>query len=64
MTDAPGKPDLLDILACPECKGPLKRIDGGKKLLCPACHLAYPVTADGVPVLLSEEAENHEPGAA
>jgi uncharacterized protein YbaR (Trm112 family) len=46
--------DLLDILACPNCKGPLRQ--GESSLFCTACRLRYPVR-DGIPVLLVEEAE-------
>lgn len=46
---------LLDILACPLCKGPLDwRPDAGE-LICKADRLAYPVR-DAVPVMLPEEA--------
>lgn len=45
--------ELLDILACPKCKGPLEA--SGDNLVCPACGLKYPVR-DGIPVLLVEEA--------
>jgi uncharacterized protein YbaR (Trm112 family) len=45
--------ELLDILACPRCKGPLGQ--SGEDLVCPACGLKYPVR-DGIPVLLVEEA--------
>jgi uncharacterized protein YbaR (Trm112 family) len=44
---------LLELLACPRCKGPLER--AGDELACPACRLAYPVR-DGLPVLLEDEA--------
>jgi uncharacterized protein YbaR (Trm112 family) len=46
--------ELLEILACPRCKGRLE--DDGGSLLCVACGLKYPVR-DGIPVLLAEEAE-------
>lgn len=48
---------LLDILACPECKGPLVHATarGEEVLICKADRLAFPVR-DGVPVMLSEEA--------
>lgn len=48
--------DLLEILACPACKGPLEARPEPPALLCRACRKAYPVR-DGIPVLLIEEAE-------
>jgi len=46
---------LLDILACPVCKGPLDYREADKELLCKVDRLAYPVR-DGVPVMLEDEA--------
>lgn len=46
---------LLDILACPLCKGPLEYREAARELVCRAERLAYPVR-DGVPVMLPEEA--------
>lgn len=48
-------PRLLDILACPLCKGPLVWQASQAVLVCRADRLAYPVR-DGVPVMLEEEA--------
>jgi uncharacterized protein YbaR (Trm112 family) len=47
---------LLDILACPQCKAPVKQ--EGDKLVCQnsQCGLRYPIR-DGIPVLLIDEAE-------
>jgi uncharacterized protein YbaR (Trm112 family) len=47
--------ELLDILACPKCKGPLEAAPGGEGLRCPACRLFYRIE-DDIPVLLVEEA--------
>jgi uncharacterized protein YbaR (Trm112 family) len=49
-------PDLLDILACPACKGGLQLDGGDRKLLCLSCGLAFPIR-DGIPVMLVAEAE-------
>lgn len=49
------EPRLLDILACPLCKGPLVRHATSAELVCRADRLAFPVK-DGVPVMLEEEA--------
>ncbi len=48
---------LLDILACPVCKGPVRLVQdsAGPVLLCRADRLAYPVR-DGIPVMLEEAA--------
>lgn len=46
---------LLDILACPICKGPLVYDKSAQELICKADRLAFPVR-DGIPVMLEEEA--------
>jgi uncharacterized protein len=46
---------LLEILACPICKGPLKYQRDAQVLVCRLDRLAYPVR-DDVPVMLEEEA--------
>jgi uncharacterized protein YbaR (Trm112 family) len=46
---------LLDILACPVCKGPLKYQKGADVLVCRAERLAFPVR-QGVPMMLEEDA--------
>lgn len=43
-------PELLEILACPACKGPLER-PADAVLRCPACRRDYPVE-DGIPNLI------------
>ena len=48
--------ELLEILACPKCKQPVKLNAGGTGLICDACRLEYPIT-DDIPVMLIEEAE-------
>jgi uncharacterized protein YbaR (Trm112 family) len=50
-------PALLEILACPACKSPLRQDDPAGELVCTnaECALAYPVR-DDIPVLLVEEA--------
>ena len=47
--------DLLEILACPQCKGGITPDANHEKLLCHACKLAFPVR-DGIPVMLVDEA--------
>jgi Uncharacterized conserved protein len=51
---------LLDILACPLCKGPLKYSKQQQVLVCRADRLAYPIR-DGIPVMLEEEARHLQP---
>ncbi len=46
---------LLDILACPICKGPLVYKKENSELICKADRLAYPIR-DDIPVMLEEEA--------
>ncbi|MDT8273421.1 MAG: Trm112 family protein [Desulfomonilia bacterium] len=47
--------ELLDILACPKCKGDLTLEDDGTGLICPACRLKYPIE-DEIPIMLIDEA--------
>lgn len=47
--------DLLEILACPVCKGKLEFRRESQELVCRIDRLAYPVR-DDVPVMLVEEA--------
>jgi len=46
--------DLLDIMACPKCKGDIE--EKGMFILCKKCKLAYPVLDGNVPDMLIEEA--------
>ncbi len=46
---------LLEIMACPVCKGPLQYRRPEQVLVCRLDRLAYPVR-EGVPVMLEEEA--------
>lgn len=46
---------LLDILACPVCKGKLDYREAARELVCRADRLAFPIR-DGVPVMLQDEA--------
>ena len=48
-------PKLLDILACPLCKGPLKLSADKSELICKNDALAFPVR-EGIPVMLEGEA--------
>jgi uncharacterized protein YbaR (Trm112 family) len=50
-------PQLLEILACPQCHSTLRVDDAAGELVCTsaACGLAYPVR-DDIPVMLIDEA--------
>jgi uncharacterized protein YbaR (Trm112 family) len=48
--------ELLDILACPKCKGDLRLTDKQDGLICDACHLLYPIK-DDIPIMLIDEAQ-------
>jgi uncharacterized protein YbaR (Trm112 family) len=49
--------ELLDILACPQCKQPVRLDETLSRLLCENCRLAYPIR-DEIPVMLVDEAED------
>ncbi|MBI1194282.1 MAG: Trm112 family protein [Gammaproteobacteria bacterium] len=51
---------LLDILACPVCKGPLRYRRDPEELICKVDRLAYPVR-DDIPVMLEDEARELAP---
>jgi uncharacterized protein YbaR (Trm112 family) len=51
---------LLDILACPVCKGPLRWHRDSQQLVCRGDRLAFPVS-DGIPVMLEDEARQLTP---
>jgi len=53
-------PKLLDILACPVCKGPLVYRREAQELVCKADRLAFPLR-DDIPVMLVEEARELAP---
>jgi len=46
---------LLEILACPSCKGSVNYHKAQQELICPTCRLAYPIR-DDIPVMLTDEA--------
>jgi uncharacterized protein len=52
---------LLEILACPNCRGEVDYKEAEQVIECRSCHYRYPVR-DDIPVMLVEEAE--KPGAA
>jgi len=50
--------ELLKILVCPEDKGPLELVEGGKFLHNPRNGYKYPIR-NGIPVMLIEEGKKH-----
>jgi uncharacterized protein YbaR (Trm112 family) len=51
--------ELLEILACPQCKAEVKLTERGDGLVCAACKLRYPIK-DDIPIMLIDEAERIE----
>ena len=48
--------ELLEILACPKCKGEVTVGEDHTGLVCETCRLVYPVK-DDIPIMLVDEAE-------
>ena len=51
----PLDPELLEILACPNCKTPVMLVKNNTAIKCPVCSRVYPIR-DDIPVMLIEEA--------
>jgi len=51
--------ELLDILACPKCKGPVLLTEKEDGLVCKSCQLLYEIR-DDIPVMLIDEAKKIE----
>lgn len=56
--------ELLSILACPKCKGPVVYVKDdpqfkGEYLDCARCRLRYAIR-DDIPVMLIEEAQSYD----
>lgn len=47
--------ELLDILACPKCKGDIFLNKTGDGLICKSCRLLYQIK-DDIPIMLIDEA--------
>ncbi len=47
--------ELLDILACPKCKGEVRLEEDGSGLVCDSCKLFYEIR-DDIPIMLIDEA--------
>lgn len=50
--------ELLDILACPQCKGALQ-LQGQEGLLCEHCLLLFEIR-DDIPIMLIDQAKKVE----
>ena len=48
--------ELLEILACPKCKGPVTLTEKNDGLICNSCRLLYEIR-DDIPVMLIDEAK-------
>ena len=48
--------ELLDILACPKCKGEVKLTENKDGLVCENCRLLYEIR-DEIPIMLIDEAK-------
>jgi len=55
--------ELLEILACPKCKGPVELTEKNDGLICKSCRLLYEIR-DDIPVMLIDEAKKLEEDAA
>ncbi|MBN2573581.1 MAG: Trm112 family protein [Deltaproteobacteria bacterium] len=49
-------PKLLEIIACPKCKGRLESKPDDSALVCRACRLVFPIV-DEIPNLIAEDAQ-------
>ncbi len=49
------KKELLDILACPKCKGDIHLNEKEDGLICDSCKLLYEIR-DDIPIMLIDEA--------
>ncbi|MBS1239219.1 MAG: hypothetical protein H6R38_537 [Deltaproteobacteria bacterium] len=48
--------ELLEILACPKCKGDIRLNASQDGLICDRCRLVYEIR-DGIPIMLIDEAK-------
>jgi uncharacterized protein len=48
--------ELLEILACPKCKGDIRLNEKGDGLICERCRLVYEIK-DDIPIMLIDEAK-------
>jgi uncharacterized protein YbaR (Trm112 family) len=48
--------ELLNILACPKCRGDIHLNEEGNGLICDRCKLLYEIKGD-IPIMLIDEAK-------
>lgn len=48
--------ELLNIIACPKCKGPVQLNEEKNGLICATCRLVYEIR-DDIPIMLIDEAK-------
>ena len=48
--------ELMEIIACPQCKGEVLLTGNHDALVCRACKLSYPIR-DDIPIMLIDEAQ-------
>jgi len=51
--------ELMEILACPQCKQTVELAEDGQSITCASCCLRFPVR-DDIPVMLIDEATELE----
>lgn len=51
--------ELLEIIACPKCKGDIELDESRNGLVCHSCKLLYHIK-DDIPIMLIEEAKSLE----
>jgi uncharacterized protein len=51
----PIRSELIDILACPKCKGPLVEVEEPEGFACQACELLFKIE-DDIPNFIIDEA--------
>lgn len=55
-------PQLLEILACPNCRGDVTYLEPESVIVCDSCGYRYPVR-DDIPVMLIDEADKPATGS-
>jgi hypothetical protein len=57
----PLDPELMEILACPNCHGDVEEHETEQVIVCTSCGYRYPIR-DRIPVMLIDEAEKPAEG--
>jgi uncharacterized protein YbaR (Trm112 family) len=55
------KKEILEILACPKCKGDIELSKKGDSIICRKCSLKYAIK-EGIPIMLIDEAQPLQEG--